>query len=70
MDRLALEVVAEAPVAEHLEERVVARRPPDLLEVVVLAGDPQAPLVVDGPGVRALLGPGQDILELDHAASS
>ena len=31
VDRLALEVVAEAPVAEHLEERVVARasgRPP------------------------------------------
>ena len=25
VDRLALEVVAEAPVAEHLEERVVAR---------------------------------------------
>ena len=42
MDRLALEVVAEAPVAEHLEERVVARRPADLLEVVVLAGDAQA----------------------------
>ena len=48
VDRLALEVVAEAPVAEHLEERVVARRPADLLEVVVLAGDAQAALVVDG----------------------
>ena len=70
VDRLALEVVAEAPVAEHLEERVVARRPPDLLEVVVLAGDPQDALVVDGPRVRARLGPGQDVLELDHARSS
>ena len=53
VDRLALEVVAEAPVAEHLEERVVAGRPADLLEVVVLAGDPQAALVVDRPGVAS-----------------
>ena len=66
VDRLALEVVAEAPVAEHLEERVVARRPPDLLEVVVLAGDAQAALVVDRARVRARLGAGQDVLELDH----
>ncbi len=66
MDRLALEVVAEAPVAEHLEERVVARGPADLLEVVVLAGDSQDPLVVHRPGIRARLRPGQDLLELDH----
>ena len=66
VDGLALEVVAEAPVAEHLEEGVVARRAPDLLEVVVLAGDAQAALVVDGAGVRALLGAGQHVLELDH----
>ena len=67
VDRLALEVVAEAPVAEHLEQRVMTRRPSDLLEVVVLAGDPQDPLVVDGAGVRPLLGAGQRVLELDHA---
>ena len=67
VDGLALEVVAEAPVAEHLEEGVVARRAPHLLEVVVLAGDPQAALEVDGPGVAALLGPGQGVLERDHA---
>jgi hypothetical protein len=66
VDRLALEVVAEAPVAEHLEERVVAGRPSDLLEVVVLAGDPQAALVVDGAGVAPRLGAGEDVLELDH----
>ncbi len=65
-DRVALEVVAERPVAEHLEERVVARRPPDLFEVVVLAGDAQAALVVDRPLVRARLGADQDVLELDH----
>ena len=34
---LALEVVAEGEVAEHLEEGVVAGRTPHLLEVVVLA---------------------------------
>jgi hypothetical protein len=67
VDRLALEIVAEAPVAEHLEERVMAGRPPHLLEVVVLAGDAQDPLVVDRPLVAPRLGPGQDLLELDHA---
>src|SRR5690606_9970557 len=36
--RIALEVVAEGEVAEHLEERVVPRRDTHLLEVVVLAG--------------------------------
>ena len=66
VDRLALEVVAEAPVAEHLEQRVVARRPADLLEVVVLAGDAQAALVVDGPDVVALLDARERVLELDH----
>ena len=66
MDRFALEVVAEAPVAEHLEQRVVARPAADLLEVVVLAGDAQAALVVDRAFVAPRLGPGQDVLELDH----
>ncbi len=68
VDRLALEVVAEAPVAEHLEEGVMARRPPDLLEVVVLAGHAQAALEVDGAGVAALFGAGQRVLEGDHPA--
>ena len=43
-DRLALEVVAEAEVAEHLEERVVARGVADVLEVVVLAAGAHAAL--------------------------
>jgi hypothetical protein len=66
VDRLALEVVAEAPVAEHLEERVMTRRPADLLEVVVLAGDAETALVIDGAVVAALLGTRQHVLELDH----
>src|SRR5262249_37295479 len=53
-------------VAEHLEEGVVAGRPPHLLEIVVLAGDPQDALVVDRAAVAPLLGPGEDVLELDH----
>ena len=36
-DRVALEVVAEAEVAEHLEERVVPGRVTHVLRVVVLA---------------------------------
>jgi hypothetical protein len=67
VDGLALEVVAEAPVAEHLEERVVPRRSPDLLEIVVLAGDAQAALVIDGTRVGPRLRASEDILELDHA---
>ena len=71
VDRLALEVVAEAPVAEHLEERVVAGRAPDLLEVVVLAGDPQAALVVDRAACSsAVSAPVKHVLELDHARCS
>ena len=40
-NRVTLEVVAEAEVAQHLEERVVARGVADVLEVVVLAARPQ-----------------------------
>jgi hypothetical protein len=42
LDRVALEVVAEAEVAEHLEEGVVTRRVADVLEVVVLAAGAHA----------------------------
>ena len=41
-DGLGLEVVAEAAVAEHLEEGEVARRAADRVEVVVLAAGPHA----------------------------
>ena len=66
-DRLALEVVAEREVPEHLEEGVVARRTPDVLEVVVLARDAHA-LLRGGRGlvVAGLLAE-EDALELHHA---
>ena len=43
-DGLGLEVVAEAEVPQHLEEREVAERPTDGVEVVVLAAGPHAGL--------------------------
>src|SRR3990172_10100207 len=66
VDRLALEVVTEAPVAEHLEQGLVARSPPHLFEGVVLAGHAQAGLSIHRAPVVAALLPGQDPLELDH----
>ena len=36
-DGLLLEVIAEAEIAEHLEEGVVARGVADIVEIVVLA---------------------------------
>ena len=44
IDRILLEVIAEAEVAEHLEERMVARGVADVLEVVVLAAGAHAAL--------------------------
>ena len=64
---LGLEVVAKAPVAQHLEEGVMVGVMPHLLQVVVLTGDPQALLGVHGPRVGPLAGSQEDILELIHA---
>ena len=67
VDRVALEVVAEGKVPEHLEEGVVARGPPHFLEVVVLAADAEAFLGGDGArGARALRLSREDALELHH----
>ena len=67
-DRVALEVVAETEVAEHLEERVVPGRVADVLEVVVLAAGAQRLLRGGRTRVRALLAAGEHVLELHHAA--
>ena len=48
-DGQLLEVVAEAEVAEHLEEHEVALGAPDVVEVVVLAAGADALLRADGP---------------------
>ncbi len=66
-DGVLLEVVAEGEVAQHLEEGVVPRGEAHVLEVVVLAAGAHALLGGGGAGVVALLPPGEDVLELDHA---
>ncbi len=43
-DRFALVVVAEAEIAEHLEEGSVASGPADVLDVALRPGDAQAAL--------------------------
>ena len=66
-DRVALEVVAEAEVAEHLEEGVVARGVADVLQIVVLAAGAHAALRGGRPRVRAPFRAEEDVLELHHA---
>jgi hypothetical protein len=68
-DGLLLEVVAEGPVAEHLEERVVVGVETDVIEVVVLAAGTDAFLGVGGAagGVGALGLVEEDGHELVHA---
>ena len=66
-DGVALEVVAEAEVAQHLEEGVVAAGEAHIFEVVVLAAGADAFLRSGGAGVVALLGAKKEILELVHA---
>src|SRR5437870_2834796 len=48
-DRFLFEIIAERPVAEHLEESVVVGVLADVVEVVVLAARPDAFLGVSRP---------------------
>jgi hypothetical protein len=68
-NRVALEVVAEREVAEHLEERVVARGVADLFQIVVLSARPYTLLHSRGPlrSTRWALLSKEDFLELDHS---
>ena len=66
LDRIVLEIVAERKVAQHLEERVVARRIADIVEIVVLAARAHAFLRGRRPVVGPLLDAGEDVLELHH----
>ena len=65
-DGIFLEVVAEAEVAEHLEERLVPAGVADVLQVVVLAAGAHATLATGRPNVVRRLATGQRILELHH----
>ena len=68
-DGIALEVVAEREVAEHLEKRVVTIGMTDLLKVVVLAAGSHAFLACRGAAVVVWrrFNAEEDALELHHA---
>ena len=66
LDRLALEVVAEAEIAQHLEKRVVARGVADIVQIIVLAPGANTFLAGRGALVVAMLYPGEQVLELNH----
>ncbi len=66
-DGLFFEIVAKGEVAQHLEEGVVPGAGADLLQIVVLAADPQTLLGCGGPAIVPLLQPQEEILELHHA---
>ena len=68
-DGLALEVVAETPVAEHLEKRVVVGVQTHVVEIVVLAARAHALLRVGGAGrvIGGLLRAEEIRHELVHA---
>ena len=64
VDRLGLEVVAEAPVPQHLEESVVVGVVADILEVVVLA--PGADALLRVGGARRIVGRGLGAEEIGN----
>jgi len=67
LDGPLLEVVAEGEVAQHLEEGVMPRRIPHIVQVVVLAACAHALLRRGGSPVGPRLQPREDVLELHHA---
>ena len=67
MERVALEIVPKTPVAQHLEEGVMACRVAHVFQIVVLATRTQAGLHRGGADVGAFVGSEKDVLELDHA---
>ena len=67
VQRLALEIVAKAPVAQHLKKGVVARGVAHVFQVVVLATGAQTGLHRGSAHIRALVRPQENVLELHHA---
>ena len=66
VDGSLLEVVTEAPVAEHLEHRVVVGIVSHLLQVVVLTADAQTLLRVAATTRIGILGAKDDVFPLVH----
>ena len=67
LDRTLLEIVAEAEVSEHLEERVMPGRIADVVEIVMLAARADALLARRGGRIRPRFEPGEYVLERHHA---
>src|ERR1700733_4257669 len=65
-NRFFLVVVAERPVPEHLEERVMVSVAADRFEIVMLARDAQAFLNVHDAQMRGSADAEKIILELHH----
>jgi hypothetical protein len=65
-DRAPLEIIAEAEIAQHLEERVVPRRVTHIVEVVVLATRAHALLAAHGGAVGPAFQPREHVLERHH----
>ena len=66
-DGFALEIVAERPVAKHLEHGVVVGVVAHLFEVVVFAADAKALLGVAHAGIGSLGIAKKDVFKLIHA---
>src|SRR5690606_34682222 len=69
LNRIALEVVSETEIAEHLEERMVTGGIAHVFEVVVLTAGAHTPLGRRSTGVWTALRSGEYVLELHHAGS-
>ena len=67
VDGIFLEVVAEAEIAQHLEESVVACGVADVFQVVVLAAGAHAALRGRGARIRTRLRAEEHIFELHHS---
>ena len=67
LERVALEVVAKAPVTQHFEKRVMARGVAHVFQVVVFAPSTQAGLHRCSAHVRAFVSAQKQVLELHHA---
>src|SRR3989337_683788 len=65
-DRALFKIVPEGEVAEHLEKRVMACGPPDVLQIVMFAANPQTLLDRRCTAVGARIAPQEHAFELHH----
>mgnify|MGYP003148005318 CR=1 FL=1 len=66
-DRLFLEIIAKAEIAQHLEKRVMPRGIAHIVQIVMLATRAHTFLAGSGADIIAMLHPGKTVLEDHHA---